>query len=77
MLFNYVATDRHMYEKAWFILSACQLNVTPEIHLEEFVVWVFFFRFLVVSVFIDATIGSLIRKKVREKKGNLKRGAEF
>lgn len=37
----------------------------------------FFFRFLVVNVFIDATIGSLIRKKVREKKGNLKRGAEL
>lgn len=76
MLFNYVATDRQMYEKAWFILSACQLNVTPEIHLEEFVVWGFF-RFLVVNVFIDATIGSLIKKKVREKKGNLKRGAEL
>lgn len=38
MLHNYVVTDRQMYEQAWFVLSACQLNTTPEIYfLEKFV----------------------------------------
>lgn len=38
MLHNYVVTDRQMYEQAWFVLSACQLNTTPGIYfIEEFV----------------------------------------
>jgi len=29
---NYVANDRQMYEQAWFVLSACRLNITPGIY---------------------------------------------
>lgn len=81
MLHNYVATDRQMYEQAWFVLSACQLNTTPGISfLDKFV---FFKKTPCCIMCLEMLLndicyaGSLLRKEGRGRKGNSKGRAAF